>query len=231
MAHSCKRRFEGDNYPYTPGGAVTGGDVVVLGTQLIGIAPRDIAASVLGSVDVTGIFEVPKDNSNVTAGMPLYWDSDGDPYGGTAGTGAFTSNSALGPFAGFALEAAGTTTGVVDLWLSSKDTTVGSLAPIPTATVAVGGTAIGNANAIDVGFTLVTGANNSAAIKLPEAAAGRVCIVKSATSGSTLQVFPAVNDTINLAAANAVYNMANLSMRTFVAYNAVGWYTDSETPT
>lgn len=102
--------------------------------------------------------------------------------------------------------------------------------PTPT-TVAVGGTAIGNANAVTEGFTIVTGANNSAAVKLPPTVAGAVCTIKSNTSGSTLQVFPPVNSSINAGAANAVYNMANLSLRTFYAYNSTLWITDPETPT
>jgi hypothetical protein len=100
-----------------------------------------------------------------------------------------------------------------------------------TATVVVGGTAQANANAVAEGFTLVTGANNSAAVVLPSAVAGAVVIIKSGTSGSTLQVFPAASDKINGAAANAVYNMANLSQRTFVALSDVDWYTAPETIT
>lgn len=102
--------------------------------------------------------------------------------------------------------------------------------PTPT-TVAVGGTAIGNANAVTEGFTLVTGANNSAAVKLPPTVAGAVVTIKSNTSGATLQVFPPVNSSINAGAANAVYNMANLSLRTFFAYNSTLWLTAPETPT
>lgn len=112
------------------------------------------------------------------------------------------------------------------------------VAPIPigagilaAATVAVGGTAIGNANAVGTGFTNVTGADNTAAVRLPEASAGKVVILKTTTSGKILKVFPAVGDTINAAAANAVYNQANLALRVYVAQNAVAWYTDEETPT
>jgi predicted RecA/RadA family phage recombinase len=102
---------------------------------------------------------------------------------------------------------------------------------IPVATVAVGGTAQGNANAVTEGFTLVTGANNSAAVVLPTTAAGAVCHIKSGTSGSTLQVFPPSGSKINGATANAVYNMANLSLRSFYAYNTTDWFTAAETPT
>lgn len=227
------RRQENDHIDYTPGSDVTAGAVVVLGTALVAIAEVDIAANEKGSLALRGGFNVPKDASDVAQGAALYWDADGSPVGGTALSGAATTTSTGNPFMGFALEAAGTGVGDIDCDLRSADSTTisGDLSRMPSATVAVGGTAIGNANAVSTGFTKVTGANNSAAVKLPTAAAGKVCILKSSTSGSTLQVFPFVGDKINGAAANAVYNMANLSQRVFVAYDDTDWYTDPETPT
>jgi hypothetical protein len=105
--------------------------------------------------------------------------------------------------------------------------------PGATATYAInaGGTAIGNAAALNYGLTIVTGANNSAAVKLPVAIPGAALTVKSVTSGSTLQVFPQVNCAINELANNAVYNMANLSIRIFHAYNSALWVTDEQTIT
>ncbi len=100
---------------------------------------------------------------------------------------------------------------------------------IGVATVVVGGTAIGNANAVAEGFTLVTGADNTAAVKLPTAAAGVVVHIKNAEPAKLLKVFPAVNAKINNAAANAVYNQTNGAFRTFVAYNATDWFTHPET--
>ena len=220
----------GDTIDYTPDSAVTAGDVVVFGTNLITIAPCDIAANEKRAVATRGVFNVPKDSSNVTAGMPAYWDADGDPVGGTAGTGAFTSNSALGPFAGFFIEAAGAGVGDCDMVLRSVDsaTVPGSFAAIPVATVTVGGTAIGNANALADGFSYVTGADDTAAVKLPPAAEGKICIVKNAVANKILKVFPTVDDTINAGAANAVYNQGNGALRVYVAYNAVAWYTAPE---
>ncbi len=55
--------------------------------------------------------------------------------------------------------------------------------------------------------------------------------IKTTQSGKTLAVFPPVNSSINAAAANAVYNMAALSQRTFYAYNSTLWTTATETPT
>lgn len=114
----------GDQLDYTPGGAISAGDVVLIGSALVTVANLDIAASALGAVASRGVFTVVKDDTDVTAGQPAYWDADGNPYGGEAGTGAFTNDSALGPFAGWFLEAAGTTTGTVLMFLDSRDATV-----------------------------------------------------------------------------------------------------------
>jgi predicted RecA/RadA family phage recombinase len=66
---------EGGTIDYTPGSAVSAGDVVVQ-ADLIGIAVVDIAANKLGSLAVEGVFDVAK-ATNVaytTVGTVLYWD-------------------------------------------------------------------------------------------------------------------------------------------------------------
>jgi predicted RecA/RadA family phage recombinase len=225
----CVFKQIGDTFDYTPGAAVAAGTVLVLGTTIVTIVPVAIAATDRGSTALRGIFNVPKDASNVAAGDALYWNATGDPYGGTATSGAFTKTVGSNVFAGIALEAAGTTTGDVDMMLRSIDGTVpGAFGPVPATTVVVGGTAQANANAIDVGFTLVTGANDTAAIVLPTAAAGKMCIVQNSVANKILKVFPGVSDLINPGAANAVYNQTNGSFRMYIAYNATSWFTDPE---
>jgi len=222
-------RNDGINIDYEPGSLVLAGTVYVIG-NLVTIVPRDIAADEKGATTTRGVFNVPKDNSDVSAGDTLYWNATGDPVGGDAGTGAFTKTVGSNKIAGTALEAAGTGVGDVDMLLHSLDSALqASFGPVSVATVAVGGTAIGNANAVDVGFTLVTGADDTAAIKLPAAAAGKVCIVKNGVADKILKVFPTVADTINGAAANAVYNQGNGCQHIYVAYNAVAWFTAPET--
>src|SRR5690242_18204867 len=83
---------QGDMIDYTPVGAVTAGDVVVLGSGLVGVAPLDIAASALGALRVRGLEKVPKKTGAVTVGAPVYWNATGDPNTGTAGTGAATTS-------------------------------------------------------------------------------------------------------------------------------------------
>ena len=68
---------DGDAIDYTPSSAVTGGDVVVLGT-LVGVAKKDIAANALGALHVKGVFAFPKDASSggaIAVGVDLYWDA------------------------------------------------------------------------------------------------------------------------------------------------------------
>ena len=67
----------GDMVDYTPGSAVSEGDVVVQNT-LVGVATRDIAASALGALAVSGVFDFPKSDASssaIEAGKKVYWDS------------------------------------------------------------------------------------------------------------------------------------------------------------
>lgn len=97
----CLYRQRGETIPYTPNAAVTAGQVIVLASRIL-IAKLAIEANKQGDLSTKGRFSVPKVTGAITGGARLYWDVDGDPVGGTAGTGAFTTNSALGHFAGWA---------------------------------------------------------------------------------------------------------------------------------
>jgi predicted RecA/RadA family phage recombinase len=68
---------KGDSIDHTPATNIAAGTVVVQG-DLVGIAKLDIAANTLGSLSVTGIFDVPKiggPGMAITTGTMLYWDS------------------------------------------------------------------------------------------------------------------------------------------------------------
>jgi len=68
---------DGNLVDYTPGSAVTAGDVVVQG-ELVGVAKVDIPANVLGALAVTGVFDFPKATGTgtaITAGANCYWDA------------------------------------------------------------------------------------------------------------------------------------------------------------
>ena len=116
---------------YTPGGAVEAGDVVEIGTRVL-VAPSAIPASTLGALAATGVFEVVKDTSTFAAGGDaVYWDNNGNPVGGTAGTGAATTTAAGNYFMGYTPpdETAATGDGTVMVFLRSyNDSTLESLA-------------------------------------------------------------------------------------------------------
>lgn len=97
---------------YTPSAAVAAGDVVVVSSR-IGVATQAITAGELGSVATIGLFDVVKNNDNIGDGVAVYWDADGDPLGGTAGTGCATTTSSGNTFMGYSVGAAGTTVGLV----------------------------------------------------------------------------------------------------------------------
>lgn len=224
----CKYRQVGDTIDYTPGSAVLAGTVYVIGTTVVTIVPKDIAADEKGAAATRGVFNVPKDNSDVAAGDALYWDDNGSPVGGDASSGAFTKTANGNVFAGFALEAAGTSVGDCDMFLRSIDGTVpGNLAPVPAGTVAATNSAINNGTPITaLGITLVSGANNTAAVVLPDAAIGSVLWLANFSGGNnTLAVFPTVGDAVNLLGANNVYTQATNSTVGFIKYSASQWYT------
>ncbi len=111
---------QGDSVDYTPSSAVAAGDVIVQGT-LVGVAKTPIAANVLGSLAVRGVFDVAKAAVAFTPGAAVYWDADGNPVGGTAGTGAATTTRTGNTFMGFALAAAGETATTVRTVLRSVE--------------------------------------------------------------------------------------------------------------
>jgi len=96
---------EGNTVDYTPGSAVTAGDVVVQET-LVGVATQDIAASKLGALTVKGVFDFAKattSGSAIAAGKKVYWDSGNEVATETAG-----GNTYLGKTVAAATAAAST---------------------------------------------------------------------------------------------------------------------------
>ena len=92
------------------------------------------------------------------------------------------------------------------------------------ATVAATGTVQADAASIAVGFTLVSGADAAKGVKLPAAAAGKMCYVKN-NAAAILKVWPNTDDAINAIAANSNIAMASLTSAIYYAYDATTWYT------
>jgi len=111
---------DGASIDYTPGSDVAAGDVVVQG-DLVGVAKLPIASGALGALAVRGVFDVVQAAVAFTAGDAVYWDADGDPVGGEAGTGAATSTATSNTFMGFALADTADTDETVRLALRSVE--------------------------------------------------------------------------------------------------------------
>ena len=94
---------------------------------------------------------------------------------------------------------------------------------LTTSTVAAAGTNQATAAALGNGFTLVSGADGTKGVILPGAVAGRTVIVKNNTA-ATLKIYPAASDAINALAANASYDIGNLTATILIAYDATTWY-------
>lgn len=76
MAVQAQFVQDGDAIDYTPGADVAAGVVVVLG-DLVGVTKRDIKANALGTLSVTGVFDVAKQaGAGVTfaVGTKVYWN-------------------------------------------------------------------------------------------------------------------------------------------------------------
>lgn len=218
MAQTPAKTYSSDGtIDYTPGSAVTGGDVVVL-NGLVGVAVTDIAANTKGSLATEGLFKLPKTTGAMVRGLPVHWNPTGDPDSGTAGSGA-ANQLGIGTYCGILAEAAasGDDYAIVDLNASTNLLAVSA--------VTAAGSAQGDAAALSQGLNVVTGADGTKGVKLPTAVPGMQVIVKGVTAG-VLKVYPATGGTINALSANAAISLANGAIpATFVASSATQWYT------
>lgn len=103
----AERYADGWTIDHTPSAAVATGDVIEIGNNLVAIAERPIAAAELGALATEGVFKFAKDSSDVAAGDSIYWDNNGNPVGGTAGSGAATLTATGNKYLGAALAVAG----------------------------------------------------------------------------------------------------------------------------
>lgn len=172
---------EGNSIDYTPSAAVYGGDVVVL-SGIVGVATTDIAANAKGSLSVSGLKYVPKTTAAWSVGLPVHWNSTGDPDSGTAGTGA-ANQLGVGTYMGMAAAAAasGDDRGYVLLGKASSDATSSSVSV--TATTGGGTTGLIPANA---GFVTVTSDDANKQISLPAGTVGDEIKILVGTTGCEL---------------------------------------------
>lgn len=100
----------GNVLDHTPAAAVNSGAVLVIGAR-IAVALADIAADATGSVQVTGVFELPKKAADTVAqGALVYWDATNQQI---------TTTASGNTLAGFAAHAAAATTTAVDVKINA----------------------------------------------------------------------------------------------------------------
>lgn len=114
---------EGQSVPFTPASAVDANSVNVKGGDLVGVAKAAIAADATGALAIAGVYEMAKVTGAIAEGADLYWDADADPVGGTAGTGAITTDPSLGPYAGECVAAALSADETVQMRLNHRPAT------------------------------------------------------------------------------------------------------------
>ncbi len=114
---------EGGVIDYTPVGAVTQGQVVVIGTIPM-VATRAIAAGVKGSLTNSGVFKLPKTTDTFSAGDAVYWSATNSPVVGDSSSGA--ADNATGDLAGYATAdaASGDTYVYTELTAAKRTTTI-----------------------------------------------------------------------------------------------------------
>jgi len=110
------RYIKGESGPvidYTPVGAVTAGQVVVVG-DLVGVAKLDIAAGILGHLHLGGVYDFPKSTaggSAIAVGKTVYWDATN-----SVATETSTGNKLLGKTEIAAVDADTTVRVVLQPW-------------------------------------------------------------------------------------------------------------------
>lgn len=92
----------GDSFDLTASADRSQGDVVAVGA-LVGVSLREYDSGTNSSLHVSGIFDVVKDNGAIDAGDIVYWVHNGNPQGGTAGSGAADKTSTGSPRMGLAV--------------------------------------------------------------------------------------------------------------------------------
>jgi len=88
---------EGNFIDHTPAAALTAGQLLQV-AGLAAMAATAIAAAKKGAVQVKGILKIAAAAVIGNAGDNVWWDEDGDPVGGTAGSGALTTSAVDGDF-------------------------------------------------------------------------------------------------------------------------------------
>jgi len=87
---------QGEIMPFTAEAAVSSGDLVKV-SSVVGVAVASVAEGDTGSMQIVGVFEVPKETGAIDQGEALYYK---------ASTGKVTTTATGNTFAGYAFSSA-----------------------------------------------------------------------------------------------------------------------------
>jgi len=96
--------------------------------------------------------------------------------------------------------------------------------PLKTLAVAAAGNSQGTAAALTADVNIITGADNTTAVKLPVAVIGQAITVVNSVANKTLPVYPATGAQINGGGANAAFTLGPGQAATFHCTALLTWY-------
>lgn len=99
------------------------------------------------------------------------------------------------------------------------------------ASPAAAGTLISDATALTAELNAVTGANGTAGVKLPVAAADEIVVVINTNASNNLLVYPIAGSQINALGASNAFTVTPGQMAVFIGRSATLWYTAAATDT
>ena len=100
------------------GTGVLSGQAVVVGS-LVCVALVDIPNGGIGELATEEVYYLPKAAEAITQGAKLYWDANGNPVGGVAGSGCLTATATDNTYAGVAFAPAASGAATVDIKLNA----------------------------------------------------------------------------------------------------------------
>lgn len=158
----CKRARSAGSVKYTPVAAVIAGQVVVVGSIPM-IAPGPIEAGAEGDLEFIDQWDCPKASGAWTQGDAIYWDADGDPVDGTAGSGCMTTTATGNTLAGFAAAdaAADAAFGKVEMTAAKRTNTIAGSVTADDLTGSDASLAIAGLSAAQGGAVAITGGPSS----------------------------------------------------------------------
>ena len=119
-----------------------------------------------------------------------------------------------------------TSTGTGSVVLSAGPTFTGNIKKSVTNTITAAGTVQGDATALTTDYNMVTTVAASTGVRLPTAVAGMTVVVTN-RGANTLNVWPAVGDTINAAAMDAAKTYATSTTAFCYSHAATFWECDT----